>query len=413
MNKVAKNTVYYMIGLFVYLFSQWLMSILVVRLSGSYEEAGAFGIALSVTNVFFVISTFSLRNYQVADVNNRFSNSEYMTFRIITCAISVLVLPIYLTIMQYSIYTSFSVLCYMMIKTVEAIIDVIHSFFQKSWRLDLACKSYIIRGIVNLSVFSLAEFIFKNLVLSLFLTVVASLICTLLTDIKYCKSMFHLKIYFSNPKLIKLAQCGLPLFVHGFLSILIYNVPRITAQKLCGEEMFGYYASVAAPTVVIQMVVNSIFSPCITVMSEQYAQKDRKLFKTIMRIQGIIFVVGLIAVAGFSLLGNWFLEFMFGRGILAYVNLLVPAVVAAVLISIAAFVSAIFTVINHNVMMAVLEGIAFVISLILSLLLIDKFGLQGINYSLIFSCLFFIIIGYGMMALKLQKTFKEVTTSKE
>lgn len=394
MHRIVKNTVFYMAGLFIYLFSQWIMSILVVRLSGSYEEAGVFGTALSVTNVFFIISSFSLRNYQVSDINEKFSDSEYVTFRVITCGISILVLLFYLLIMQYSLYTSLSVLCYMLIKIAESVVDVIHGIFQKNWRLDLACKSYTIRGIANLVVFSATEYAFKNLVLSLLLTAVVSLMCTLVIDIRYCRSMFDITISFKNQRLIKLLRCGLPLFIHGLLSTLIYNIPRIIAQKVCGEELFGYYASVAAPTVIIQLAVSSVFSPCITVMSAQYQKQDKKLFKTIAGIQGLIIAMGLIAAAGFSLLGNWFLESMFGKEILLYTDLLIPAVIAAVLISVMAFISSIFTVIDHNVIMAILEGATFVINLILSFVFIGKYGLQGINFVLIISCILFTAVGY-------------------
>lgn len=408
MNKVVKNTLYNLIGSFVYLFSQWIMSILVVRLSGSYEEAGVFGTALSVSNVFFMISTFSIRNYQVADVNDKFTNSEYITFRIITCVVSMLFLPVYLVIMRYSVYISLSVMCYMIIKLAEAIIDVIHGIFQKEWRLDIAFKSFVIRGILNLIVFSFAEWILKNLVLSLLLTAIVSLICAVAIDIRYCRAIFEVHIDFKNYRLFNLLCCCMPMFIHGFLSTLIYNIPRIMAQKMCGEELFGFYSSVAAPTVVVQLVVCNIFSPCITIMSEQFAKKEKKLFKTIAGIQGIIIIIGSAAVGGFALLGNYFLEIMFGKEILEYESLLIPAVAAAALIATTAFVSSIFTVCNHNVIMAVLEGVTFVIDLILSIFFIKTFGLQGINYALIVSCIVFIAIGYFIVIPNITKDYKRV-----
>lgn len=392
--------------MFVYFVSQWLMSILVVRLSGSYEEAGVFGIALSVSNVFFMIATFSIRNYQVADINNKFSNGEYISFRTITAAASLIILPVYLVLMKYSLYVSFSVILYMMIKIAESIIDVIHGIFQKAWRLDIACKSYVIRGIVNLAVFSFCEWSFKNLVLSLLLTATVSLLCAFLIDIRYCKSLFGIHINFKNRKLFNLLHCCMPLFIHGLLSTLIYNIPRIMAQKMCGEELFGFYSSVAAPTVVIQLVICNIFSPCITVMSEQFVKKDRKLFKTIAGIQGIIVITSLVAVGGFTLLGNLFLEIMFGSEILEYEVLLIPAVIAASLIATTAFVSSVFTVSNHNVIMAVLEGITFVIDLVLSVFFIKVIGLQGINIALIVSCTVFILIGYCIVIPYIVKDYK-------
>lgn len=406
MNKIVKNSLFNTIGMFIYMFCQWLMSILVVRLSGSYEEAGIFSTALSVTNVLYIVSSFSIRNYQVADINNNFSDSEYISFRILTCIASLSVLPIYLLIMHYSLYTSLSVVCYMIIKIGEAIVDVIHGIFQKEWRLDLACRSYIVRGIAILAVFSVTEYLFKNLVISLLLSAIISLICAIIFDIVPCKKKYKPKISLKNHRLFQLFICGLPVFIHGFLSTLIYNVPRIAAQKICGEELFGYYASVAAPTVVIQLVVGNIFSPCITLMSEQYINKDKKLFISIGMIQSIIIVIAILAVISFSVFGNWFLGLVFGVDVLEYSNLLILAVIAAILIANTAFISSVFTASNHNIIMAALECVTFIIDLTLSVVLIQKYGLQGINYTLIASCLIFIVIGYCILIMSISADYK-------
>jgi len=143
-------------------------------------------------------------------------------------------------------------------------------------------------------------------------------------------------------------------------------------------------------------------------MSEQYQKRDKKLFKTIFGIQGIIIAIGIFAVVGFALLGNWFLEFMFGNEILEHESLLVPAVVAAALIATTAFVSSIFTVCGHNVAMAVLEGVTFGIDLVLSIYFIKALGLQGINYALIISCVAFIVIGYCVAIYIIVKDYKRV-----
>ena len=394
MNKVLKGTLYNTIGMFVYLFSQWSMSILVVRLSGSYEEAGILATAVSVCNVFYIISNFTIRNYQVADINDKFSNSEYFTHRIITCVMSLLLLIVYLFVMQYSLYISLSVICYMLIKTAEAMVDVIHGAFQKEWRLDLACKSFVIRGIANIIVFSVMEHLTKNLIVSLFSTAIISLILAVSFDFRVFHSMFDLTVDFKNKKVYKMFVCCLPLFVYGFLSTLLYNSPRIMAQKICGEEMFGYYSSVAAPTIVIHVAINSIFSPCITLLSEQFTKRDKKFFKTILLIQGVIILVSLIAIAGFKLLGELFLKTVFGEEILPYCYLLIPAVVGAALSIAASFVSTLFTVMGRNTIMMILEGVSLIVGLVLSAVLINRFELQGINYAIIASCMFCIILNY-------------------
>lgn len=403
MNKVTKNTVWNLIGSFTYYFSQWLVTILVVRLSGSYEEAGVYGTANSICNIFVMISMFSVRAYQITDIDDRFSKGQYVTFRLMTCAISLLALPAYLLVMGYSPYIFGSVMCFMLIKIAEALVDVFQGIFQKAWRLDISCKSYVARGIANLAVFSAAEYLFKNLVISLILTAAASLACALFFEIRPCFSMFEVKIAFKDTALKSLCLCCLPLFLHGILQTLIFNIPRIAAQRIFGEELFGYYSSAATPAVVVQLAANSIFSPCIPLLSEQFKNRDRKIFRTILRIQLIIFLVGVCAVAGFAWLGDWFLETVFGEEILAHSDLLIPAVIVSVLTAMSWFVSGIFTVINKNITMTVIEGAVTACTLIASPIILKRFELQGINWVLIGACALYIFIGYAITLTNISK----------
>lgn len=403
MNKVTKNTVWNLIGSFTYYFSQWLVTILVVRLSGSYEEAGVYGLANSIGNIFVMISMFSVRAYQAADIDDRFSNGQYVTFRFITCSVSLLALPVYLMIMGYSPYIFGSVMCFMLIKTAEALVDVFQGIFQKAWRLDISCKCYVARGIANLAVFSAAEYLFKNLVVSLLLTGAASLACALIFEMRPCFSMYEIKADFKDKALKRLCLCCLPLFINGILSTLIFNIPRLAAERMFGEEMFGYYSSAATPAIVVQLAANSIFSPCIPLLSEQFKNGDRKIFRTILRIHLIIFGVGACAVAGFAWLGDWFLETVFGEEILAHSNLLIPAVIVSVLTAMSWFVSGIFAVINKNITMTVLEGIVTVCTLIASPIMLKRFELQGINWVLIGAYVLFIFIGYVITLINISK----------
>ena len=80
---LKRNALYNSIGSLTYLLCQWLVNVLVVRL-GSYADGGMLTLAISVTNVFFVVATFSLRVYQASDVTGRFSASRYLSTRVMT-----------------------------------------------------------------------------------------------------------------------------------------------------------------------------------------------------------------------------------------------------------------------------------------------------------------------------------------
>lgn len=382
------------------------MTVLVVRLSGSYEEAGIFSLAYSVCNIFVIISNFSVRNYQIADIDDRFSKDEYVAFRLITCAVSLFILPIYLLTAGYSLYVFAATISFMLLKTGEALTDVFYGIFQKAWRLDIACKSFAVRGIVNLTVFSVSEYLFKNLVVSLLLSAVSSLVCALLIDVKSCFSMFEIKLNLKNKKLLMLCLCCLPMFFHGLLSTLIANIPRLSAERLLGEDMLGYYSSVAAPSMAVQLAASNIFTPLIPVMSEQFKNKDRKIYKNIFQIYLIVLAIGICAIIGFSLLGDWFLKLLFGEEILSYSGLLIPTIIVSIMTALVWFVSAIFTVINKNITMVVFEGLIALFTLFLSPVFIVHFGLQGINWTLIILYAAYILIGSYIVIFNIFKHFK-------
>ena len=69
--KMFLNTV----GTVVLLFAQWLISVLIVRMGG-YDDAGTFSLAMSVSNIFAFLANYGIRNYQVADSRNRFTQQQ-------------------------------------------------------------------------------------------------------------------------------------------------------------------------------------------------------------------------------------------------------------------------------------------------------------------------------------------------
>lgn len=139
------------------------------------------------------------------------------------------------------------------------------------------------------------------------------------------------------------------------------------------------------------------------VMSEQYHKKEKKLFNTIAWIQSIIIFFSVLILIVFYFVGDFFLEIVFGDTILAYKNLLLPSLMAAGLMATTAFIAAIFTVVDQNILLVFFEGLTFIIDFVLSIILIDRFGLQGINYALIIACVFFIIVGYIWSVIKISQ----------
>ena len=87
---VYENLIWNTIGSFTYLICQWLLTLIVVRVSDGFGNAGNLALAISVTNIFFNLACFNVRPYLISDLENKFSSEQYCSFRIFSCASSVL-----------------------------------------------------------------------------------------------------------------------------------------------------------------------------------------------------------------------------------------------------------------------------------------------------------------------------------
>ena len=65
---IKQNMLWNSFGSITYLACQWLITILVVRLSSGYEAAGTLSLAMSVYNIFAPFAIYRMYTYQVSDV---------------------------------------------------------------------------------------------------------------------------------------------------------------------------------------------------------------------------------------------------------------------------------------------------------------------------------------------------------
>lgn len=86
---MGRNMLWNSAGSFLYLGCQWAITVLVVRLSDGYDGAGILALAMAISNVFAPIAHFRVRPYQVSDIKRSIDDGEYVAFRLLTIALSV------------------------------------------------------------------------------------------------------------------------------------------------------------------------------------------------------------------------------------------------------------------------------------------------------------------------------------
>lgn len=370
-------------GSIVYLGCQWLITILVVRLSTGYEDAGALALGMAVSNVFSPIGYFKVRTYQVSDVNNRFSSGDYIGMRILTVTMSLVVMLVYgFATCSYSDLPV--VFCYGLFSCGPIIVDVYHGIDQRHMRMDIIGKSLIMRGAFSLICFVGGMVLFRSLTAALLLMTISTFMIIFLYDIRQCRQFSEsLRPNFSKSTILELFGICFPMVIALLFSSAAPSIPRQMLGEMYGPSILGIYASVAAPVAIIQMGAQYVYAPLIGVLAEHFA--DRNVSKFIGTIGKVLLAMGVIMIASillFVVIGKSLLEVLYGADMANHADLLIPLIICTVITALSWFVGDVLIVIRRTKANCLMYAISFFVSIVLSYFLIWPFESNGVSFAL-------------------------------
>lgn len=410
---LKQNMIYNSIGSFVYLGCQWLLTVLVVKLSG-YEDAGIISLAMSISSAIYAISAFNMRNFQSSDIKCEFSSYDYLFSRVITCFVGFFICLLFVLLNHYNFYTKCCIFIYMIFKTSEAIVDVLNGEEQKKWRMDVCGISMVLRGIISIFVFSIVLCFSKNLLLSIILMSLSTYIVIFFYDLNKYREIigFQGRFYLINIK--KLLIICLPLALYGLVGNLILFFPKYFLELSYSKELLGIYSSLATPVMIIQVAASFVFNPLITLISELYSKRDSKQFyKVFLKVFLFIICIGILGFAFIFFFGNFGLKLLFNSEILVYKNLLYPILIVTLLTSFVWFMSMLLTIIRSFKILIFGSIVSLIFSIIMSLIIIPGKGLNGVNDVLIISNIVELVIWMFFGGLTVNFYFKGESMSKK
>lgn len=402
-----KNLIWNSIGSFIYLICQWLLTFAVIKFSGTFENAGVLSLAISISNIFFTFSCYNVRPYQVSDVEKKFSDELYFTFRIITCGISIILCIIYILLFKYNINQMICIVMFMVYKTGEAFVDLLHGFEQRKNRMDIGGISLIIRGISSIVSFSIGLILTDNLNVSIAMMIMSTFLLIYLYDYKQGKKFVVLKITFNYSKIKTMALELLPLVVGTMMNTFGATFPRQILENSMGTNNLGIYATVAAPAVIIQVAASYIFNPMQTIFANYKANNQMKEFMQLLKRTSLIIVAfAMVGCLGSVLLGEWGLELLYGTEIAKYTHLLLPVVMFSSLNAYVWFLANVLIVLRKIKAFMWVYLLGLVISLVATIPFIDVFGMNGVTYTMILYSLVVILRMYYIIIKEVQSGVK-------
>jgi len=376
--QIRKNLIWNSAGTLFYMGSQWLITVLVVRLSGDYSSAGILTLAMSIAAPLTMLAMMNLRTFQVANMDARFSDGDFIFARIITSLMSLGICAVVTAGGRYSLYVWSCILLFMIFRLSEAIVDVLHGIDQRAWRLDLVGKSFFMRGILILALFTVGELLFKSLPVSILLMELGVYGVIVCYDISSCKKCTRLNLVRNKGSFISLMKIGIPLGAFSFLLTLISSIPRLFLERWHGEDILGVFGSITTVTLLIPQLASFIFNPLIPVFAERWKSNDKRGFRRLLSLSvTAIAAIGTVTLLGAYFFGEWGLSVVFGDSIRPYSYLLCPVLGTAILTAYIGLLGTILTVLSDYSALVWLSLISAVGCLIASVLLIQKSALVG------------------------------------
>lgn len=382
---LRRNILFNTIGSLMYQGCQWLTTVLVVILSG-YTDSGILALAMTVGVMFNPIGTYSMRTFQVSDVEGRYTHANYCAFRILTIAIGVALVSPYALFVSGGPSIFLTIFIYLLFKVDEAFSDVLYGVDQRAERMDYIGVSQFLRGVLIVLSFSCALFVAHSIDLAVFGMFVACALVTVMYDIPHALRFASLRptISWADARSL-LFECW-PMVVATLLISMVVSVARQYYSYAFGVDQLGLYAAVATPAVLVQAMARFLYSPSLVPLAERWASGDMGSFISYLKKAALLMlaVVGFVAV-GLSLAGPVLLPLVYGQSITDYVYLFPMVLVGTGLIAFLWLFSDVLIVCRDMRGLLVTDAAAFAVSLALVIPLEMLFGMNGINFVVVIS----------------------------
>lgn len=272
--------------------------LMVISRTNPSEGAGIYSIGYAIACLAITVGNFGIRNYQATDINHKYAFENYLSARIITDFLMLIVLLIYMIrgyiFLDYSWDKCIVILLLGLLKMIDSIEDVFHGMFQCRGRLDLAGKCMATRLIFMLFVFAISLFFSHNLVVSCLIAFVCSLVYFILITHKVF-SIFHEKFeikLFEKDNYRICMEC-ISLFAGSFLTIYIANAPKYAIDEFCSEMEQAQFNYIFMPVYVVSVLNSFIYQPILTKMALYFEKSDKKKFLNLF-IKQIFIILGLL-----------------------------------------------------------------------------------------------------------------------
>ena len=293
--------------------------IVITRLNG-IDDSGLFSFALSLSVVFWAVSLWGGRTYQVSDVKREFSSGGYVAVRFIASLIVAISAAVFCVLNGYNATKTGLIMILVTFKILESIADSLYGVLQIHHKLYVAGISLTMKAMLGFAAFMAVDIVTKNVIYGTLAILLVNVLIIFLYDILWVRRVEVINV---SKKLCKeyIAQAVAimkhtsAVFVVMFLTMFSLNIPRYFLDKSHPDQI-GYFGIMAMPITLLGLFISFIIQPNVVNLSELLVKRKLKEFaQVVSKINHITFGIGVLSVVLSYLVGVWVLNTIFGINI--------------------------------------------------------------------------------------------------
>lgn len=265
-----------------------ILLLICTRINGT-EVAGIFSIAFATSVIFNSVGEFGIRVFQVTDIKRKYSFNDYLTFRFGTTTIMLISTIIFTIISKYDLFKATICIALILFRYVDNISETYQGEMQLNGRLDLAGKSVVLRYVLSITAFAIANIITKNIIIASIVLFIINLIVFILFDLKVIKEFINEKVKFSNKKIKNMLKECIPVFISTILTMYLANAAKYAIDKYCTYDIQTYFNIIYLPAFTINLLSTLITKPLLKQMSELW--NDNKILDFIKFIIKVVLII--------------------------------------------------------------------------------------------------------------------------
>lgn len=325
----------------------------------------------------YTVACYGGRPYQISDHKNTFSHDSYISLRLFTAAITIIITLLFVISNGYDVQKSVLILLLVSQRVLDAIADVFYGIMQKNKNLHLSGKSLFYKSIISFVIFLIIDTATKNLLLSALSLPVISLLFIMFYDIPNTRKFDTFSIKFRVSQIKKIIKATFLPFSIAVMGLLFANIARYFID-IYHPHLQGYFGIIIMPLSLVILLFSFLLIPSMLQLSNKYnEQKINALHNQIIRITLIltgstILICFVTYIAGIPLL-----EILFGVDFTKYIADILLVILIGYMLSITSLFTNIAIFARRLKMTSTIYVISNILLIVLCIFLIRVNQIHG------------------------------------